>query len=88
MNNNLKITCPKCRATFDAGDAFNAHFEKAQSEAKKQAEKEAISNFNSGLIGEIAKQKVFKDTSKILSIVNDAIHSGINGIFGKEENEH
>jgi len=41
MNNNLKITCPKCKATFDAGDAFNTHFENAQVEAKKQAEKVA-----------------------------------------------
>jgi len=41
MNNNLKITCPKCKATFDAGDAFNTHFENAQVEAKKQAEKDA-----------------------------------------------
>ena len=41
MNNNLKITCPKCKATFDAGDAFNTHFENAQAEAKKQAEKDA-----------------------------------------------
>jgi hypothetical protein len=41
MNNNLKITCPKCKSIFDAGDAFNAHFESAQTEAKKQAEKDA-----------------------------------------------
>jgi len=25
VNDNLKITCPKCKVTFDAGDAFNAH---------------------------------------------------------------
>jgi hypothetical protein len=36
MNNNLKITCPKCKATFDAGDAFNAHFENAQIENEKK----------------------------------------------------
>lgn len=45
MNNNLKITCPKCRATIDAGDAFNAHFESAQKEAKKQAEQAAENKF-------------------------------------------
>lgn len=52
MNNNLKITCPKCRATFDAGDAFNAHFENTQienekklKEVKKQAEKDAENKF-------------------------------------------
>ena len=36
MNNNLKITCPKCKATFDAGDAFNAHFENAKIENEKK----------------------------------------------------
>lgn len=52
MNNNLKITCPKCKATFDAGDAFNAHFENAQienekklKEAKQQAEQAAENKF-------------------------------------------
>jgi len=45
MNNNLKITCPKCRAIIDAGDAFNAHFENAQKEAKKKAEKDAENKF-------------------------------------------
>lgn len=39
MNNNLKITCPKCRATIDVGDAFNAHFENEQKEAKKKQRK-------------------------------------------------
>ena len=54
MNNNLKITCPKCKATFDAGDAFNAHFENAQienekklKEAKQQAEQAAENKFKS-----------------------------------------
>jgi len=52
MNNNLKITCPKCKATFDAGDAFNAHFENAQIEnekklkdATKKAQQEAENKF-------------------------------------------
>ena len=36
MNNNLKITCPKCKGAFDAGDAFNAHFENAQIENEKK----------------------------------------------------
>ena len=52
MNNNLKITCPKCKATFDAGDAFNAHFENAKIEnekklkdATKKAEQEAENKF-------------------------------------------
>jgi hypothetical protein len=52
MNNNLKITCPKCKATFDAGDAFNAHFENTQIEnekklkdATKKAEQEAENKF-------------------------------------------
>ena len=40
MNNNLKITCPKCKATFDAGDAFNAHFENAQIENEKSLKKQ------------------------------------------------
>ena len=45
MNNNLKITCPKCKATFDAGDAFNAHFKNAQIESEKKlkaAQKQAV----------------------------------------------
>lgn len=53
MNNNLKITCPKCKATFDAGEAFNAHFENAQIEnekklkdATKKAKQEAENKFN------------------------------------------
>ena len=41
MNNNLKITCPKCKATFDAGDAFNAHFENAQIENEKKLKEAA-----------------------------------------------
>lgn len=52
MNNNLKITCPKCKATFDAGDAFNAHFENAQienekklKEVTKKAQQEAENKF-------------------------------------------
>lgn len=52
MSNILKITCPKCNATFDAGDAFNAHFENAQIEnekklkdATKKAEQEAKNKF-------------------------------------------
>ena len=52
MNNNLKITCPKCKATFDAGDAFNAHFENAKIEnekklkdATKKAQQEAENKF-------------------------------------------
>ena len=52
MNNNLKITCPKCKAAFDAGDAFNAHFENAQIEnekklkdATKKAQQEAENKF-------------------------------------------
>ena len=52
MNNNLKITCPKCKATFDAGDTFNAHFENTQIEnekklkdATKKAEQEAENKF-------------------------------------------
>jgi hypothetical protein len=36
MNNDLKITCPECNASFDAGDAFNAHLEKAQKEAENK----------------------------------------------------
>jgi chemotaxis protein histidine kinase CheA len=52
MNNNLKITCPKCKATFDAGDAFNAHFENTQienekklKEVTKKAQQEAENKF-------------------------------------------
>ena len=32
MSSSLTITCPKCKATFDAGDAFNEHFKSAQIE--------------------------------------------------------
>lgn len=36
MNSSLTITCPKCKATFDAGDAFNEHFKNAQIENDKK----------------------------------------------------
>jgi len=53
LNDNLKITCPKCKATFDAGDAFNAHLVSAQQDAKKQAEQDAENKFRL----QIEKQK-------------------------------
>ncbi len=40
MSSSLTITCPKCKATFDAGDAFNEHFKSAQIE-NDQKKKEA-----------------------------------------------
>ena len=36
MSNILKITCPKCKVIFDAGDAFNTHFKNAQIESEKK----------------------------------------------------
>ena len=28
MSNNFEITCPKCKASFNAEEAFKQHFEK------------------------------------------------------------
>ena len=36
MTNDLKITCPKCKETFDAADAFNAHYKNTQIESEKR----------------------------------------------------
>ena len=36
MSSTLTITCPKCKATFDAGDAFNEHFKSEQIENDKK----------------------------------------------------
>jgi hypothetical protein len=35
MKNDFKITCPNCKKEFDAGSAFNAHFEKNKLENEK-----------------------------------------------------
>jgi len=42
MKNALKITCPNCQKEFDAGDAFNAHFEKKKLEDEKILKKSQI----------------------------------------------
>lgn len=43
MTNDLKITCPKCKESFDAGDAFSAHYKDIEIENnKKIKEVEAI----------------------------------------------
>ena len=39
MKNALKITCPNCQKEFDAGSAFNAHFEKNKLENEKNLKK-------------------------------------------------
>jgi len=30
MSDIFKITCPRCKKPFDAGSAFNSHFEKTK----------------------------------------------------------
>ena len=35
MSNTFKITCPSCKKEFDAGNAFNLHFEKAKLASEK-----------------------------------------------------
>ena len=35
MSNTFKITCPSCKKEFDAGNAFNLHFEKAKIASEK-----------------------------------------------------
>ena len=35
VQNALKITCPNCQKEFDAGSAFNSHFEKKKLENEK-----------------------------------------------------
>ena len=36
MSNSLKITCPNCQETFDAGSAFNDHINQAKLENEKK----------------------------------------------------
>ena len=38
MNNGLKIKCPKCKKTFDASTAFEAHFKNIEFENTKKIE--------------------------------------------------
>ena len=59
MNNSLKITCPKCKATFDAGDAFNDHFKNIQIENEKklkEAQKQAVQDVENKYKSQLEKQ--------------------------------
>lgn len=60
MSNILKITCPKCNATFDAGEAFNAHFKNAQIESEKKlkaAQKQAVQDVEDKYKSQLDKQE-------------------------------
>ena len=39
MSDIFKITCPRCKKAFDAGSAFNSHFEKTKLENDKNLQK-------------------------------------------------
>ena len=39
MSDIFKITCPRCKKPFDAGSAFNSHFEKTKLENEKNLKK-------------------------------------------------
>jgi hypothetical protein len=60
MSDSLKITCPKCNATFDAGDAFNAHLKNAQIESEKKlkaAQKQAVQDVEDKYKSQLEKQE-------------------------------
>ena len=59
MSNILKITCPKCKVIFDAGDAFNTHFKNAQIESEKklkEAQKQAVQDVENKYKSQLEKQ--------------------------------
>ena len=57
MTRSLTITCPKCKATFDAGDAFNEHFKSAQIENDQKIKE--------------AKRIVTEEVEKVEVVVED-----------------
>ena len=67
MSNTLKITCPKCNATFDARDAFNAHFKNVQIESEKKlkaAQKQAVQDVEDKYKSQLEKQEQEIDKAK------------------------
>ena len=68
MSDSLKITCPKCNATFDAGDAFNAHLKNAQIESEKKlkaAQKQAVQDVENKYKSQLEKQEQEIEKAKI-----------------------
>ena len=73
MTNDLKITCPKCKETFDAADAFNAHYKNTQiendkriKEVKKIATEDAEKKYKS----QVENQKHEIEKAKIDAVKN------------------
>ena len=71
MTNDLKITCPKCKETFDAADAFNAHYKNTQiendkriKEVQKIAAEEAEKKFKSQIENQKLESEKFKQEAQ------------------------
>ena len=78
MTNDLKITCPKCKETFDAADAFNAHYKNTQiendkriKEVQKIAAEDAEKKYKSQV--ENQKQEFEKAKKDALAIANKEV---------------
>ena len=78
MTNDLKITCPKCKESFDAADAFNAHYKNTQIETEKRikevqkiAAEEAEKKYKSQ--EENQKQEIEKAKKDALAIANKEV---------------
>ena len=78
MTNALTITCPKCKETFDAADAFNAHYKNTQiendkriKEVQKIAAEDAEKKYKSQI--ENQKQEFEKAKKDALAIANKEV---------------
>jgi hypothetical protein len=92
MTSSLTITCPKCKATFDAGDAFNEHFKSTQlendqkiKEAKKIGLEEAEKKYKVQL--ENQKEEVARAKKEALEIANKEIEEKYKLKFENQDAE-
>ena len=76
MTNDLKITCPKCKESFDAADAFNAHYKNTQIETEKRIKTRHLNGIDHelGKINKILNKNKFNNKiSLALNEIADAI---------------